>query len=73
MLQKLYKEQGVAKYMQGDFQKGKLDQWGQRINIVIEVPGINEAKGKNKKIISGWMIQSDNQIKLNTPFSGFKD
>ena len=71
MLLKIYQEQASLKYSMGDFTYGKLDSYGQRINIEIELKGIGTAIGKTSYIKSGWMINSDGSIKLNTPFSGF--
>jgi filamentous hemagglutinin len=67
----MWQEQGAAKFARGEYTNGRLDQWGQRINIEIEVPGVLEASGKASHMVSGWMIQADGSIRLNTPFSGF--
>ncbi len=53
------------------FHRVNKDQYGQRIDIEIELPGIGNAKGKTSYLKSGWMITKDGNIKLNTPFSGF--
>lgn len=74
LLTKIYKEQGEAKFLSKNFTHGKKDIHGQRIDIVIDLPGIGGHAGKTKHIISGWMINEDGKtIRLNTPFSGFKD
>jgi filamentous hemagglutinin len=70
-LAKLWESQAAAKYARGEYTLGKLDQHGQRINIEIQLPGIGEAAGKTSYLRSGWMVQPDGTIKLNTPFSGF--
>ncbi len=70
-LAKMWEEQGAAKFANGEYTLGKLDQYGQRIDIEIEVPGIGSASGKTSHMRSGWMVQPDGSIKLNTPFSGF--
>jgi filamentous hemagglutinin len=70
-LAKLWEEQAAVKFGKGDYTMGKLDQYGQRINIEIEVPGIGDSAGQTSHMRSGWMIQKDGSIKLNTPFSGF--
>lgn len=70
-LVKLYKEQAALKYKSGNYTLGKLDNYGQRINIEIELSGIGDAAGKTSYLKSGWMILEDGGIKLNTPFSGF--
>lgn len=72
-LVKIFAEQARQKYLKGDYTLGDLDQHGQRVNIIIDLPGIGNSAGKVKNMISGWMIRSDGSITLNTPFSGFAD
>ena len=71
LLTKIYKEQASVKYASGNYTLGTLDNFGQRINIEIELPGVGSAAGKTSYINSGWMIKADGSISLNTPFSGF--
>lgn len=71
VLASMWESQGAAKYAQGEFTLGKLDTYGQRINIEIELQGRAQAQGQTSYLRSGWMIQGDGSIKLNTPFSGF--
>jgi hypothetical protein len=67
----IYRQQAMIKYMNKDYQLGKLDEWGQRIIIEIRLQGIGDAKGKTSYLKSGWMIKPDGSISLNTPFIGF--
>ena len=67
----LIKNQAAEKYSKGDYTYGKVDKYGQRINIEIKLKGKDAASNKTCQIISGWMIQNDGSIKLITPFSGF--
>ena len=71
ILANLYKQQAAIKYDAKDYTLGKLDSFGQRINIEIILNGIGNATGKTSYIKSGWMIQPDGSISLNTPFTGF--
>ena len=71
MLTNLYQEQAAAKYASGNYTLGKLDGFGQRINIEIELNGIGSTAGKTSYLQSGWMIEADGSISLNTPFAGF--
>jgi hypothetical protein len=71
MLTDLYKQQAATKYAANDYTLGRLDSFGQRINIEIELNGVGNAAGKTSYIKSGWMIQPDGSISLNTPFTGF--
>jgi filamentous hemagglutinin len=57
--------------IKGSFSLGRKDQYGQRIDIEIELAGIGDAKGKTSYLKSGWMIMKEGSIKLNTPFTGF--
>jgi len=51
---------------------GKLDQYDQRINITIDLAGVDAAAGKTSSVTSGWMIRPGGRITLlNTTFSGF--
>lgn len=71
-LTKNYIEQAMKKYKKGQYQiNGDPTQYGQKINIEIELPGIGDAAGKTSYLKSGWMIRPDGSITLNTPFSGF--
>jgi filamentous hemagglutinin len=70
-LSALWQQQAVDKYSQGDFSLGKADQYGQRVNTEIALPGKGAEAGKVGYLRSGWMIQADGSLKLNTPFSGF--
>ena len=45
--------------------------YGQRIDIEIALLGKGLDAGKVSYLRSGWMIQADGSLKLNTPFSGF--
>ncbi len=70
-LAKIWQTQAAEKFSKGEYTLGKVDQYGQRINIEIELPGKGEAAGKTSYLKSGWMMQPTGEIKLNTPFSGF--
>jgi len=70
-LAKLYQKQGLEKFKQGQFTLGKKDQYGQRIDLEIELPNLNHPLATPSYIKSGWMILPEGNIKLNTPFAGF--
>ena len=61
-------KQGLKKYMDGEYQLGLLNQYGQRISIRIEIP--NKTSGGTVSFITGWMVRANGQITLNTPFGG---
>lgn len=61
-------KQGHEKYIAGDYELGKLDKHGQRINIRIVIP---RKKGSGMvSFISGWMVKPGGHIQLNTPYGG---
>jgi hypothetical protein len=70
-LANLYAQQAAQKFAAGDYTLGKLDQYGQRITIQIDLPGIGAAAGRSTVLNSGWMIESSRSIRLLTPFAGF--
>lgn len=65
-----YKMQAELKYMKGEYRLFKLDSYGQRINIVIDLP--SKDKDKSYRFNSGWMVYPDGRIALVTPFGGWK-
>ena len=46
----------------------KLDKYGQRISIRISIP--RKDTGEMVSYITGWMVQQNGKIKLNTPYGG---
>jgi len=67
-LQAEIQKQGLAKYIQGDYQLGVLNKYGQRISIRVEIP--NRKDGQTVSFITGWMVHPNGQITLNTPYGG---
>ena len=57
-------------YSVGDYELGKLDKYGQRINIVIKL----KRKNTNEYVlfVSGWMVYPNGKIALTTPYGGKK-
>ncbi len=62
-LKKEYEHQAQAEYCKGNYQLGKLDSRGQRINIDIKF------MRNNRQIVftSGWMVRAKGLITNNTP------
>lgn len=58
--------QAKQKYLNGDYEIGKLDDYGQRINITITV---DSSTRKNIKFISGWMVHPLGLITCTTPLA----
>lgn len=67
-LQQEFERQAKEKYESGDFSLGKSDDYGQRINIEIELP--RKDKIGTVKFISGWMVYPNGVIKNATPMGG---
>ena len=60
--------QAEKKYANGDFKLGVLNDYGQRISVVIE---LERKDGKGKvKFMTGWMVYPEGNIKLTTPLGG---
>lgn len=61
-------KQAKLLYSVGNYELGKLNNYGQRINVVIEL------KRKNKEgsitFRSGWMVYPNGRIFLTTPYGG---
>ena len=57
-------------YSVGEYELGKLDKYGQRINIVIKL----KRKNTNEYVlfVSGWMVYPNGKIALTTPYGGKK-
>ena len=67
-LQTEMERQAREKYIIGDYVLGRLDVFGQRIKITIEIP---KRTGEGTvSFISGWMVQPKGELKLNTPYGG---
>lgn len=61
-----YETQAKQKYLNGDYEIGKLDEHGQRIKITIMV---DSSTRKNIKFISGWMVHPLGLITCTTPLA----
>ena len=55
-LSHIWEAQAAQKYSNGEFTLGKADQYGQRVNIEIALPGKGAATGQTSYLQSGWMI-----------------
>ena len=60
--------QALYKYVSGDYTLGKLNEKGQRINIRIDLD--RKDRAGSVSFISGWMVQPNGTLKLNTPYGG---
>ena len=67
-LQEEMERQALEKYISGEYTLGKLNAHGQRISIIIEIP--NRTQGGTVSFVSGWMVQPNGKISLNTPYGG---
>ena len=62
-----YERQAKEKYTNGEYVLNRKDEYGQRVDIVIELTG----NGKTRKMLSGWMVHPLGLITSATPFSGY--
>ncbi len=67
-LQAEMERQAKEKYLSGDYELGTLNEYGQRINIRIEIPR-RDGNG-TATFVSGWMAEPEGKLKLNTPYGG---
>ena len=58
-------------YVLGNYKRKAHDKYGFRINIQVEMPGVNEKAGKIFKFNSGFTIFPNGKLKMNTPFGGW--
>lgn len=70
-LQAEFIRQAKEKYESGNFVLGKLDNYGQRISIVITLP--RKDKIGMVSFTSGWLVYPNGVIKLTTPVGGKKN
>lgn len=61
-------KQALEKYLSGDYELGKLDKNGQRINIRIELP--RKRDSGTVSFVSGWIAYPNGKLKLTTPYGG---
>lgn len=67
-LQAEIERQARESYISGQYELGKLNMFGQRINIRVTIPkkdGFGDVS-----FVTGWMVKPNGQIKLNTPYGG---
>ncbi len=60
--------QGLKKYIEGEYELGLLNKYGQRISIRVEIP--DRIANKSVSYITGWMVYPSGEIRLNTPYGG---
>ena len=61
-----WERQAYEKYLAGDYKLNLLDEWGQRINIRIEIP--RKDTGEIVSFMSGWMVYPNGRLQLATPY-----
>ncbi|MBQ7884592.1 MAG: hypothetical protein IJ318_00645 [Clostridia bacterium] len=59
-------------YFYGNYYIQSLTNYGCKINLQIDIPGINEKSGKVYKIETNYMIFPKGKIKMNTPIGGWQ-
>ena len=62
-------EYAIAKYEKGDYVLGKLDKYGQKINISVKCRGKREKEGRTYDFYTGWTVYPNGELKNNTPFA----
>lgn len=64
-LQAEMERQAKEKYLAGEYTLGKLDEYGQRIIVRIEIP--RKDNGMTVSFVSGWMVEPDGKLNLRNP------
>lgn len=67
-LKKEFEKQAKLAYSVGDYELGRLNKYGQRINIIITLKRKNNKN--NVSFYSGWMVYPNGKILLITPYGG---
>ena len=65
-MKKEWERQAFEKYIAGDYKLNLLDEWGQRINIRIEIP--RKDTGEIVSFMSGWLVMPNGKLQLATPY-----
>ena len=58
-------------FSEGKYYKRVHDRYGFRINIQVEMPGVNEKIDKIFRFNAGFTIFPNGKLKINTPFGGW--
>lgn len=61
-----WERQAYEKYLAGKYKLNLLDEWGQRINIQIEIP--RKDTGEIVSFMSGWLVMPNGKLQLATPY-----
>lgn len=67
-LQAELERQARKKYISGQYELGRLDRFGQRINIRVTI--LRKDGFGDVSFVTGWMVEPNGRIKLNTPYEG---
>ena len=67
-LKGVIEEQCLKKYVNGDYELGVLNKYGQRMSIRIEIP--RKDKEGVVSFITGWTVYPNGHIQLNAPYGG---
>ena len=67
-LQQEFIKQAKLAYSVGEYELGKLDKYGQRINVVIKLKWKNT--NEYVSFVSGWMVYPNGRTVLTTPYGG---
>ena len=61
-----FEKQAAKKYCNGKYKLGLLNEYGQRLNIEIDLT----KNGRNIRLITGWMVRPKGLITCTTPLGG---
>ena len=67
-LQTEMERQAREQYVSGNYRLGRLNMFGQRVDIMIEIP--RKDQEGTVTFISGWMVKPNGKLILTTPYGG---
>ena len=59
-------------YLFGNYYIEDITKYGCKINLMLDIPGVNEKSGRVYKIETNYMIFPDGKLKMNTPIGGWQ-
>ena len=60
-------------YCYGKYVIQNITKYGCKINVLIDIPGVNEKQGKTYKVKTNYMVFPNGRIKMNTPIGGWQE
>ena len=59
-------------YAYGNYYIENITKYGCKINLKVDIQGVNEKSGKIYKIETNYMVFPNGKLKMNTPIGGWQ-